>query len=58
MRFNTCYGNIGWLDALHGTDGMYKKHKAQLWATFELEQKAWEGEVGKVHAAEVDQKTR
>ena len=22
-RFNCCYGNIGWLDALHGTNKMY-----------------------------------
>lgn len=30
MRFNTCYGTMGWLDALHGTDGAFKEHKVNV----------------------------
>lgn len=48
MRFNTCYGNIGFLDALHGTDKMYREHVAKGHARFEAEQVAWEARAAAV----------
>jgi fatty acid hydroxylase domain-containing protein 2 len=30
QKFKTNYGNLGWLDRLHGTDTQYVKHLAQL----------------------------
>ena len=27
MRFNCCYGNIGWFDQLHGTSKVYGPYK-------------------------------
>jgi len=30
QKFNCNYGNITWLDKLHGTDKMYKEHHAKL----------------------------
>ena len=48
MRFNCCYGNIGWLDALHGTSQLYfqaRKEKAHLRERAQLE---WQAAVDKI----------
>ena len=37
-RFSCCYGNIGWLDALHGTSKMYFDERKRLQAAFEQRQ--------------------
>ena len=29
QRFSCCYGNIGWLDALHGTSRPYREAQAR-----------------------------
>ena len=42
MRFNCCYGNIGWLDALHGTSKIYFDARKRKEAQFETEQAEWE----------------
>jgi len=42
QRFNTCYGNIGLFDALHGTATAYHEHKAARVAAREAEQTRWE----------------
>jgi sterol desaturase/sphingolipid hydroxylase (fatty acid hydroxylase superfamily) len=42
MRFNCCYGNIGWLDALHGTAAPYNEAKAAKAAALEKAQASWE----------------
>ena len=42
QRFNCCYGNIGWLDALHGTSGLFDEHKAKRKGERERAQAAWE----------------
>merc|ERR1719399_2814652 len=42
MRFNTCYGNVGWLDALHGTSKMYFDARRAANAVRDKEQEKWE----------------
>lgn len=42
QRFNCCYGNIGWLDALHGTSKTYFEHHKQIARTREQAQVQWE----------------
>lgn len=49
MRFNCCYGNIGWLDALHGTAGAYHEFYRAKKAAREEEQALWTA-----HAAEIE----
>lgn len=41
MRFNSCFGTMGWLDALHGTDRAFKEHKAAVKRAREEAQAAW-----------------
>jgi len=41
QRFNCCYGNIGWLDALHGTSRPYFEARKQAKAAHEKEHAAW-----------------
>jgi sterol desaturase/sphingolipid hydroxylase (fatty acid hydroxylase superfamily) len=41
-RFNCCYGNIGWLDALHGTSKMYFDARKKMSEEREVEQARWE----------------
>jgi len=42
QRFNCCYGNIGWLDALHGTAKAYHEAKAAKKAERDKAQAQWE----------------
>ena len=42
QRFNCCYGNIGWLDALHGTSKVYFDARKKREAQFEEAQAQWE----------------
>jgi methylsterol monooxygenase len=41
-RFNCCYGNIGWLDALHGTSKMYFDMRKQATLARDSAQAEWE----------------
>ena len=41
-RFNCCYGNIGWLDALHGTSKMYFDACRAKSAARDEAQRLWE----------------
>ena len=41
-RFNCCYGNIGWLDALHGTSKMYFDACRAKRAARDEAQRLWE----------------
>ena len=50
QRFNCCFGNLGWLDALHGTRGAYEQEKAKHKLRLDREQAAWEADVVKEHA--------
>mmetsp|Transcript_4276 Transcript_4276/g.7166 ORF Transcript_4276/g.7166 Transcript_4276/m.7166 type:complete len:388 (-) Transcript_4276:215-1378(-) len=45
QRFNCCYGNIGWLDALHGTSKLYFDARRARLAQQEQEQQRWEAGV-------------
>ena len=42
MRFTCCYGNIGWLDALHGTNKTYLDFKRSLRTARDEAQAEWE----------------
>jgi len=42
QRFNCCYGNIGWLDALHGTSKTYFDARRAADAVRDKEQEKWE----------------
>ena len=42
QRFNCCYGNIGWLDALHGTSKMYFDARREKKAARDRAQGEWE----------------
>ena len=42
QRFNCCYGNIGWLDALHGTSKMYFDACRAKRAARDEAQRLWE----------------
>lgn len=42
MRFNCCYGNIGWCDALHGTNKVYLDFKRKKQEERDHAQKQWE----------------
>ena len=53
QRFNTCYGNIGWLDALHGTSKMYFDERKKRAAKFEEEQAEWEAKAKEIRAGGV-----
>ena len=48
QRFTCCYGNIGWLDALHGTNDMYLEHLRQKKRRRAQEQAAWEATAAEV----------
>ena len=48
QRFTCCYGNIGWLDALHGTNKMYLEHWRQKARKREQEQAAWEAAAAEI----------
>jgi len=50
QRFNCCFGNLGWLDALHGTRSAYEQEKAKHKLRLDREQAAWEADVVKEHA--------
>jgi len=41
-RFNCCYGNIGWLDALHGTSKLYFDERKQSNLLRDQAQAKWE----------------
>ena len=43
-RFSCNYGNIGWLDALHGTSKMYFDMQKQAELARHSAQAAWEAE--------------
>ena len=43
-RFNCCYGNIGWLDALHGTSKQYFDMRKQAKSARDSAQAAWQAE--------------
>ena len=51
MRFNCCYGNIGWLDALHGTAKTYNEYKAAKRAARDEAQRVWEAQAAAIRAA-------
>ena len=51
QRFNCCYGNIGWLDALHGTSKMYFDARKAKQAEFDKTQAAWEAAAAKLQKA-------
>ena len=42
MRFTCCYGNIGWLDAFHGTARIYNEYKAGKRRARDKAQASWE----------------
>jgi len=44
QRFSCCYGNIGWLDALHGTARPYREAQAAAEARRDKAQARWEEE--------------
>ena len=48
QRFNCCYGNIGWLDALHGTNKMYLEHWRQKKAARDAEHATWEAAAAEI----------
>ena len=48
QRFNCCYGNIGWLDALHGTARTYHDAKAVKRANREKAQQSWEEQAARI----------
>ena len=55
MRFNCCYGNIGWLDALHGTSKVYYNARKEKAAARAKEQALWEQSVAQIkNAKKVD----
>jgi len=51
QRFNTCYGNIGWFDALHGTAGAYNDYKAARVAAREAAHAKWEEAAQRIRSA-------
>jgi len=50
-RFNCCYGNIGWFDALHGTSAVYNDFKRARRAERDEAQRAWEERAAAIRAA-------
>ena len=48
MRFNCCFGNIGWLDALHGTSKMYYQARAAKKQQREKAQAEWEAQAAAI----------
>ena len=51
QRFNCCYGNIGWLDALHGTARPYHAAKAAKREARDKAQAEWEEQAKAIEAA-------
>ena len=49
-RFNCCYGNIGWCDALHGTDAMYRDYKRKKAEKRAQAQAQWEAKVAELRS--------
>ena len=49
-RFNCCYGNIGWCDALHGTDTMYRDYKRKKAEERAQAQAQWEAKVAELRS--------
>ena len=47
-RFNCCYGNIGWLDALHGTSKPYFDARKAKKAELDREQAEWQAAAEKL----------
>ena len=47
-RFNCCYGNIGWLDALHGTSKMYFDLRKQSTLSRDQAHAEWEAARDKI----------
>eukprot|EP00812_Abedinium_dasypus_P007649 NODE_1974_length_1022_cov_99.920372.p3 GENE.NODE_1974_length_1022_cov_99.920372~~NODE_1974_length_1022_cov_99.920372.p3 ORF type:complete len:173 (+),score=68.82 NODE_1974_length_1022_cov_99.920372:3-521(+) len=50
MRFNCCYGNVGWLDALHGTAASYNEMKAKRRKERDEAQAKWEAAAAQIRA--------
>ena len=51
MRFNCCYGNIGWLDGLHGTSKVYYDARRARAAARAKEQAIWEQAVAQISSS-------
>ena len=51
-RFNCCYGNVGWFDALHGTAKTYNDFKAAKKAERDAAQTAWEAQAAAIRKAQ------
>jgi len=56
MRFTCCYGNIGWLDALHGTSKVYNDFKDGKRAARAQAQAEWERDVAAINRAALERK--